>query len=98
MAMNEDLRHKVAVVQAQLKSALEKKSDLEAAMLQTQKEMSRRSRTAPEIQWPKPSPVSPSPWPRCYRASLTPTRPSQPCVGLLAHPDPPAASRTRPLE
>uniref|UniRef100_A0A8B9FX24 Rab interacting lysosomal protein n=1 Tax=Amazona collaria TaxID=241587 RepID=A0A8B9FX24_9PSIT len=30
MAMNEDLRHKVAVVQAQLKSALEKKSDLEA--------------------------------------------------------------------
>uniref|UniRef100_A0A8B9N070 Rab interacting lysosomal protein n=1 Tax=Accipiter nisus TaxID=211598 RepID=A0A8B9N070_9AVES len=33
MSMNEDLRHKVAVVQAQLKSALEKKSDLEAAML-----------------------------------------------------------------
>uniref|UniRef100_A0A8B9R8K6 Rab interacting lysosomal protein n=1 Tax=Anas platyrhynchos TaxID=8839 RepID=A0A8B9R8K6_ANAPL len=30
MSMNEDLRHKVAVVQAQLKSALEKKSDLEA--------------------------------------------------------------------
>ncbi|NXV78796.1 RILP protein, partial [Atlantisia rogersi] len=56
MAMNEDLRHKVAVVQAQLKSALEKKSDLEAAMLQTQKEMSRRSRTSPEIQQPKPSP------------------------------------------
>ncbi|KAM6048450.1 rab-interacting lysosomal protein isoform 1-T1 [Theristicus caerulescens] len=55
MAMNEDLRHKVAVVQAQLKSALEKKSDLEAAMLQTQREMSRRSRTASEIQQPKPS-------------------------------------------
>uniref|UniRef100_A0A8C6YMT5 Rab interacting lysosomal protein n=1 Tax=Nothoprocta perdicaria TaxID=30464 RepID=A0A8C6YMT5_NOTPE len=30
MSMNEDLRHKVAVVQAQLKSALEQKSDLEA--------------------------------------------------------------------
>ncbi|KFQ91457.1 Rab-interacting lysosomal protein, partial [Nipponia nippon] len=55
MAMNEDLRHKVAVVQAQLKSALEKKSDLEAAMLRTQREMSRRSRTASEIQQPKPS-------------------------------------------
>ncbi|KAF1453644.1 Rab-interacting lysosomal protein, partial [Pygoscelis papua] len=55
MAMNEDLRHKVAVVQAQLKSALEKKSDLEATMLQTQREMSRRSRTASEIQQPKPS-------------------------------------------
>ncbi|XP_064324377.1 rab-interacting lysosomal protein isoform X2 [Phalacrocorax carbo] len=55
MAMNEDLRHKVAVVQAQLKSALEKKSDLEAAMLQTQRETSRRSRTASEIQRPPPS-------------------------------------------
>ncbi|NXF51798.1 RILP protein, partial [Oceanites oceanicus] len=55
MAMNEDLRHKVAVVQAQLKSALEKKSDLEAMMLQTQREMSRRSRTTSEIQQPKPS-------------------------------------------
>ncbi|KAF1488596.1 Rab-interacting lysosomal protein, partial [Eudyptula minor novaehollandiae] len=55
MAMNEDLRHKVAVVQAQLKSALEKKSDLEAMMLQTQREMSRRSRTTSDIQQPKPS-------------------------------------------
>ncbi|KFQ45360.1 Rab-interacting lysosomal protein, partial [Nestor notabilis] len=55
MAMNEDLRHKVAVVQAQLKSALEKKSDLEAAMLQTQRETSRRSRTTSETQQPKPS-------------------------------------------
>ncbi|NXW43764.1 RILP protein, partial [Nyctiprogne leucopyga] len=55
MAMNEDLRHKVAVVQAQLKSTLEKKSDLEAAMLQTQREMSRRNRTTSEIQRPKPS-------------------------------------------
>lgn len=55
MAMNEELRHKVAVVQAQLKSTLEKKSDLEAAMLQTQREMSRRSRNASEIQQPKPS-------------------------------------------
>ncbi|KAM9613683.1 rab-interacting lysosomal protein isoform 1-T1 [Morphnus guianensis] len=54
MVMNEDLRHKVAVVQAQLKSALEKKSDLEAAMLQTQRETTRRSRTS-EIQRPKPS-------------------------------------------
>ncbi|NXG59883.1 RILP protein, partial [Hemiprocne comata] len=56
MAMNEELRHKVAVVQAQLKSTLEKKSDLEAAMLQTQKEMSRRSRTTSEVQQPKASP------------------------------------------
>lgn len=73
MAMNEDLRHKVAVVQAQLKSALEKKSDLEAMMLQTQREMSRRSRTTSDIQQPKPSLVSLSPWPRCCRASLMPT-------------------------
>ncbi|NXJ97516.1 RILP protein, partial [Corythaixoides concolor] len=55
MAMNEDLRHKVAVVQAQLKSTLEKKSDLEAMMLQTQRETSRRSRTTSDIQQPKPS-------------------------------------------
>lgn len=61
--MNEDLRHKVAVVQAQLKSALEKKSDLEAAMLQTQREMSRRSKTTPESQQPNPSLVSLSLWP-----------------------------------
>ncbi|NXB08631.1 RILP protein, partial [Cnemophilus loriae] len=54
MAMNEELRHKVAVVQAQLKSALEQKSDLEAAMLQSQREMSRRSRTAPESRRPEP--------------------------------------------
>ncbi|XP_053941097.1 rab-interacting lysosomal protein [Cuculus canorus] len=52
MAMNEDLRHKVAVVQAQLKSALEKKSDLETTLLETQREMSRRSRTGPETQQP----------------------------------------------
>ncbi|KGL93406.1 Rab-interacting lysosomal protein, partial [Charadrius vociferus] len=55
MAMNEELRHKVAVVQAQLKSALEKKSDLEAAMLQTQRGMNRRSRATSETQQPKPS-------------------------------------------
>ncbi|NXP06815.1 RILP protein, partial [Thinocorus orbignyianus] len=55
MAMNEDLRHKVAIVQAQLKSALEKKSDLEAAMQQTQREMSRRSRATPETQKPDSS-------------------------------------------
>ncbi|XP_042647620.1 rab-interacting lysosomal protein isoform X2 [Tyto alba] len=55
MAMNEELRHKVAVVQAQLKSTLERKADLEAAMLQTQKETSRRSRTTSEIQQPKTS-------------------------------------------
>ncbi|NWX97894.1 RILP protein, partial [Nothoprocta ornata] len=56
MSMNEDLRHKVAVVQAQLKSALEQKSDLEAVVLQTQRETSRRSRAASEAQAPKPSP------------------------------------------
>ncbi|XP_030143947.4 rab-interacting lysosomal protein isoform X1 [Taeniopygia guttata] len=54
MAMNEELRHKVAVVQAQLKSALEQKSDLEAALLQSQRETSRRSRTAPESWRPEP--------------------------------------------
>ncbi|NXK48699.1 RILP protein, partial [Chauna torquata] len=54
MSMNEDLRHKVAVVQAQLKSALEKKSDLEAVVLQTQREMNRRSRAASEAPQPKP--------------------------------------------
>ncbi|NXD50375.1 RILP protein, partial [Corvus moneduloides] len=54
MAMNEELRHKVAVVQAQLKSALEQKSDLEAAMLQSQREMSRRNRTALESRRPEP--------------------------------------------
>lgn len=58
MSMNEELRHKVAVVQAQLKSALEKKSDLEAAVLQTQREMSRRSRAAPEAPLPQPGQVS----------------------------------------
>ncbi|NXI20977.1 RILP protein, partial [Sterrhoptilus dennistouni] len=55
MAMNEELRHKVAVVQAQLKSALEQKSDLEAAVLQSQRETSRRSRTAPESRRPEPA-------------------------------------------
>ncbi|NWY18854.1 RILP protein, partial [Aphelocoma coerulescens] len=54
MAMNEELRHKVAVVQAQLKSALEQKSDLEAAMLQSQRETSRRSRTGLESRRPEP--------------------------------------------
>lgn len=58
MAMNEELRHKVAVVQAQLKSALEQKSDLEAAMLQSQRETSRRSRTALESCQPEPGVVS----------------------------------------
>ncbi|NXN27476.1 RILP protein, partial [Nycticryphes semicollaris] len=62
MAMNEDLRHKVAIVQAQLKSALEKKSDLEAAMQQTQREMSRRSRGTSDIQQSNSSPEGvPSP-------------------------------------
>uniref|UniRef100_A0A8C5J329 Rab interacting lysosomal protein n=1 Tax=Junco hyemalis TaxID=40217 RepID=A0A8C5J329_JUNHY len=54
MAMNEELRHKVAVVQAQLKSALEQKSDLEAAVLQSQRETSRRSRTALQSRQPEP--------------------------------------------
>lgn len=58
MSMNEDLRHKVAVVQAQLKSALEKKSDLEAVVVQNQREMNRRSRAAAEAPQPKPSTVS----------------------------------------
>ncbi|NXI37440.1 RILP protein, partial [Galbula dea] len=55
MAMNEDLRHKVAVVQAQLKSTLQKKLDLEAAMLQVQKETSMKSKTTSESQWPEHS-------------------------------------------
>lgn len=69
MSMNEELRHKVAVVQAQLKSALEKKSDLEAAVLQTQREMSRRSRAAPEAPLPQPSQVSWGTW-GCQSAAL----------------------------
>ncbi|XP_010222356.1 PREDICTED: rab-interacting lysosomal protein, partial [Tinamus guttatus] len=75
MSMNEELRHKVAVVQAQLKSALEKKSDLEAVVLQTQREMSRRSRAASEAQAPKPSPVR-KPHPGGHRALLTRGRPA----------------------
>lgn len=63
MSMNEELRHKVAVVQAQLKSALEKKSDLEAAVLQTQREMSRRSRAAPEAPLPQPGQEGVAPLP-----------------------------------
>ncbi|XP_065587899.1 rab-interacting lysosomal protein [Cyrtonyx montezumae] len=63
MSMNEELRHKVAVVQAQLKSALEKKSDLEAAVLQTQREMSRRSRAAPEASPPQPGQEGAAPLP-----------------------------------
>eukprot|EP00076_Gallus_gallus_P046846 XP_415804.4 rab-interacting lysosomal protein [Gallus gallus] len=63
MSMNEELRHKVAVVQAQLKSTLEKKSDLEAAVLQTQREMSRRSRAAPEAPLPQPGQEGAAPLP-----------------------------------
>ncbi|XP_067422104.1 rab-interacting lysosomal protein isoform X2 [Emydura macquarii macquarii] len=46
MSMNEDLRHKLAVVQAQLKSALEKKEDLETVVLETQREVDRLTRAA----------------------------------------------------
>ncbi|NXJ05997.1 RILP protein, partial [Odontophorus gujanensis] len=69
MSMNEELRHKVAVVQAQLKSALEKKSDLEAAVLQTQREMSRRSRATPEASLPQPAQVSCRTW-SCLSTAL----------------------------
>uniref|UniRef100_A0A8C9ES13 Rab interacting lysosomal protein n=1 Tax=Pavo cristatus TaxID=9049 RepID=A0A8C9ES13_PAVCR len=78
MSMNEELRHKVAVVQAQLKSALEKKSDLEAAVLQTQREMSRRSRAAPEAPLPQPSQEGAAPLPAkeppCQDAGRSPAR------------------------
>ncbi|XP_072209732.1 rab-interacting lysosomal protein [Excalfactoria chinensis] len=78
MSMNEELRHKVAVVQAQLKSALEKKSDLEAAVLQTQKEMSRRSRAAPEAPLPQPGQEGAAPLPAeeppCQDVSRSPAR------------------------
>nr|XP_006127094.1 rab-interacting lysosomal protein [Pelodiscus sinensis] len=46
MSMNEDLRHKLAVVQAQLKSALEKKEDLETMVLENRREIDRLARTA----------------------------------------------------
>ncbi|NXF21620.1 RILP protein, partial [Rhodinocichla rosea] len=75
MAMNEELRHKVAVVQAQLKSALEQKSDLEAAMLQSQREMSRRSRTSLESRQPEPGvegALSPSEEPQHQDGSRSP--------------------------
>ncbi|NXC49461.1 RILP protein, partial [Penelope pileata] len=77
MSMNEELRHKVAVVQAQLKSALEKKSDLEATVLQTQREMSRRSRAACEAPLPQPSQEGAAPLPAeeppCQDAGGSPT-------------------------
>ncbi|XP_061461506.1 scavenger receptor class F member 1-like [Rhineura floridana] len=44
MSMNEELRHKLAVVQAQLRSALEKKGDLENALLETRQEAERLSK------------------------------------------------------
>ncbi|XP_014731878.1 PREDICTED: rab-interacting lysosomal protein [Sturnus vulgaris] len=93
MAMNEELRHKVAVVQAQLKSALEHKSDLEAAMLQSQRETSRRSRTGLESRRPEPGVVSLSCW-----APPALTLHSQPAVGLLAHPDERASSPSEEQE
>ncbi|XP_042735782.1 rab-interacting lysosomal protein-like isoform X2 [Lagopus leucura] len=78
MSMNEELRHKVAVVQAQLKSTLEKKSDLEAAVLQTQREMSRRSRAASEAPLPQPSQEGAAPLPAeeppCQDASRSPAQ------------------------
>ncbi|XP_074870112.1 rab-interacting lysosomal protein isoform X2 [Carettochelys insculpta] len=46
MSMNEDLRHKLAIVQAQLKSALEKKEDLETILLENQREIDRLTRAA----------------------------------------------------
>ncbi|XP_030392858.1 rab-interacting lysosomal protein-like isoform X3 [Gopherus evgoodei] len=46
MSMNEDLRHKLAVVQVQLKSALEKKEDLETMVLENRREIDRLSRAA----------------------------------------------------
>ncbi|XP_005298391.2 rab-interacting lysosomal protein [Chrysemys picta bellii] len=46
MSMNEDLRHKLAVVQVQLKSSLEKKEDLETMVLENQREIDRLTRAA----------------------------------------------------
>ncbi|CAM4570542.1 unnamed protein product [Lepidochelys kempii] len=46
MSMNEDLRHKLAVVQVQLKSALEKKEGLETMVLENQREIDRLTRAA----------------------------------------------------
>ncbi|XP_034608223.1 rab-interacting lysosomal protein [Trachemys scripta elegans] len=46
MSMNEDLRHKLAVVQVQLKSSLEKKEDLETRVLENQREIDRLTRAA----------------------------------------------------
>ncbi|KAM9117765.1 rab-interacting lysosomal protein isoform 2-T2 [Pangshura tecta] len=46
LSMNEDLRHKLAVVQVQLKSALEKKEDLETMVLEYRREIDRLTRAA----------------------------------------------------
>uniref|UniRef100_A0A674J108 Rab interacting lysosomal protein n=1 Tax=Terrapene triunguis TaxID=2587831 RepID=A0A674J108_9SAUR len=46
MSMNEDLRHKLAVVQVQLKSSLEKKEDLETMVLENRREIDRLTRAA----------------------------------------------------
>uniref|UniRef100_A0A8C8RFM6 Rab interacting lysosomal protein n=1 Tax=Pelusios castaneus TaxID=367368 RepID=A0A8C8RFM6_9SAUR len=53
MSMNEDLRHKLAVVQAQLKSALEKKESFEMMALENQREVDRLTRAA-SAPFPRP--------------------------------------------
>ncbi|KAJ6657314.1 hypothetical protein lerEdw1_002681 [Lerista edwardsae] len=45
MSMNEELRHKLAVVQMQLKKALEKTEALESVVLETRQELSRLAKT-----------------------------------------------------
>uniref|UniRef100_A0A8D0L5S4 Rab interacting lysosomal protein n=1 Tax=Sphenodon punctatus TaxID=8508 RepID=A0A8D0L5S4_SPHPU len=52
MSMNEELRHKLAVVQAQLKSALRTKEDLETAALENRREMDRLGRAVAAAETP----------------------------------------------
>lgn len=45
MSMNEELRHKLAIMQMQLKRALEKTEDLENVVLETRQELNRLTKT-----------------------------------------------------
>ncbi|XP_059573132.1 rab-interacting lysosomal protein isoform X2 [Alligator mississippiensis] len=55
MSMNEDLRNKLAVTQAQLRAALEKNGDAETAAPPSRREQERPASTVPAVDAPGPS-------------------------------------------
>lgn len=57
MSMNEDLRNKLAVTQAQLRAALEKNGDAETAAPPSRREQERPASTVPAVDAPGPSAV-----------------------------------------